>query len=441
MRRTEGVPGVGPHPPLNVLFVVPYAPTRIRTRPFHLIRALASHGHRVTVATVWSNKEERAAVEAAFSNGAHAVVAERLPRTRPLWNCVRALLTADPLQAHYSWSPALAHRLARMIDDAPFDVVHVEHLRGVRYALALANRLPRPGARRSPVIWDSVDCISSLFRRAARESQTRRVRLAARLELRRTERYEGRVAPRFDRVLVTSDVDRAELLELAQARDGAGLAERLEVIPNGVDLDYFSPSDEPRHPMTLVITGKMSYHANATAVVRFVEDVMPSVWAKLPDVRLLIVGKDPPRDVARLHEAPGGSTPGGHDTRPVNRGGGRVVVTGTVDDIRPFLRTATLAIAPILYGVGIQNKVLEALACATPVVATPQAVSALSARAGEDLIVGRTPGELVTAIVALLEDPDRRRRVGQAGRSYVERRHSWHGVASRLSDIYRDALS
>ena len=432
---------MGSDVPLHVLFVVPYAPTRIRTRSFHLIRTLAAAGHRMTVATVWSTKDERAAVEAAPSNGAHAVVAEHLPRARSLWNCARALLTEDPLQAHYSWSPALARRLDRAIDETPFDVVHVEHLRGVRYALALANQSPRPGGRRSPIIWDSVDCISSLFRRAAQESQTRRVRLAARLEVRRTERYEGRMAPRFDRVLVTSSVDRAELLDLAQATDRAVLAERLEVIPNGVDLDYFSPSDGPRHPMTLVITGKMSYHANATAVVRFVQNVMPSVWATLPDVRLMIVGKDPSRDVAGLHDPPGGRMPASPDIRPVRCGGGRVVVTGTVDDIRPFLRTATLAVAPIQYGVGIQNKVLEALACGTPVVATPQAVSALFARAGEDLVVGRTPGELAAAIVALLEDPDRRGRIGQAGRTYVERRHSWHGVAARLSDVYRDALS
>ncbi len=77
------------------------------------------------------------------------------------------------------------------MDDVAFDVIHVEHLRGARYALALANRPTRPGARRVPVIWDSVDCISSLFRQAAQASQAFRVRLAARLELRRTERFEG----------------------------------------------------------------------------------------------------------------------------------------------------------------------------------------------------------------------------------------------------------
>ena len=413
--------------PLNVLFVVPYAPTRIRTRPFHLIRALASKGHRVTVASVWSNQEERAAVEAASSNGARAVLAERLPRTRTLWNCMHAILTADPMQVHYSWSPALARRLGRTDDDTPFDVIHVEHLRGVRYALAMVNRPPRPGVRSAPVIWDSVDCISSLFRRAARESRALRVRVAARLELRRTERFEGAVAARFDRVLVTSAADRDELLALAKGVDRDVLAGHLEVVPNGVDLEYFSPTDEPRHPATLVMTGKMSYHANATAVVRFVEDVMPRVWATVPGTQLVIVGKDPPREVVRLQDARGGT--------------GRVVVTGTVDDIRPFLRTATLAVAPIQYGVGIQNKVLEALACGTPVVATPQATSALATTDGRDLVVGRDAGELAAAIGALLGDADRRRRIGEAGRAYVERHHSWQSAAARVSDIYHDAIA
>jgi len=412
--------------PLNVLFVVPYAPTRIRTRSYHFIRALASLGHRVTVATVWSNGEERAAVEAASSNGAHAVLAERLPRTRTLWNCMQAILTADPMQVHYSWSPALGRRLSRAIDDTPFDVIHVEHLRGVRYALTIANRPTRPGVRSAPVIWDSVDCISSLFRQAARSSQAFRVRLAARLELRRTERFEGRVVRQFDRVLVTSDVDRADLLELAGGTDKDSLAARLQVVPCGVDLDYFSPSGEPRAPATLVITGKMSYHANATAVVRFVEDVMPRVWATLPGTQVLIVGKDPPREVVRLQDA---------------GGAGRVVVTGTVDDIRPFLRTATLAIAPIQYGVGVQNKVLEAFACGTPVVATPQATSALATTNGLDVVVGRDAGELAAAIEALLGDADRRRRIGEAGRACVERQHSWQAAAARLTDIYHDAIA
>ena len=419
---------------MRVLFVVPYAPTRIRTRPYHLLRALLSRGHEVTVATLWQSEEERDALDDLAKAGGR-VAAERLPLGRSVWNCLRALSGTDPLQAHYSWSPRLAARLSQAVVETTFDVVHIEHLRGVRYGLALADTLSAR-AERPALVWDSVDCISALFRRAARESQTRRVRVAARLELARTERCESSVAARFDRVVVTSDDDRSELLQLSDRRSPTSPPPRIDVLPNGVDLDYFSPGPEPREPLTLVITGKMSYHANATAVARFVEDVMPAIWAELPDTRLWVVGKDPTRELLKLGmpfdaASPNGGPSGARDPR--------VLLTGAVPDLRPFLRRATLAIAPIQYGVGIQNKVLEALACETPVVASHQAVAALEARSGMELAVASGPRELAGAVVALLKDPARRARLGQAGRAFVERRHDWGAIGSRLTTIYQHA--
>jgi len=416
-----------------VLFVVPYAPTRIRTRPFHLVRALASGGHQVTVATLWKDDDERAAVDSLTAEGIE-VVAGRLPTARSAWNCLRALPGADPLQAHFSWSPSLAQRLRRMVCERVFDAVHVEHLRGVRYGLAVAGAIPRDTRRRPTLVWDSVDCITSLFRRAAREGHARRVRLAARLELPRTERYEGVVSGQFDRVLVTSDTDRRELVELAERHAGSGEV-KVEVLPNGVDLDYFSPSPQPREPRTLVMTGKMSYHANATAAIRFVQDVMPAVWSHMPDVRLYIVGKDPTREVTKLGESPWGIRSNGHSE---GSPGPRVLVTGTVDDVRPYLRRAAVAVAPIRYGVGIQNKVLEALACGAPVVATSQAASALEIRSGAELMIASDPSEFARMVVALLDRPDERARLASAGRAYVERRHGWPALGTRLAGVYRD---
>jgi glycosyltransferase involved in cell wall biosynthesis len=389
-----------------------------------LIRALAAEGHEVTVATLWSSAEERAAIDELKSVGINTVAC-RLPAGRLLWNCLGALPSRDPLQASYSWSPHLAKEIGRLATSWPADVVHVEHLRGVRYGLALADALSERRSARPAIVWDSVDCISSLFRHAAVQGLGRRVRVAAKLELPRTEQYEGRVVAGFDRVIVTSEIDRRDLLELN--RRSGGRPPRIDVIPNGVDLEYFAPSLKPRDPMTLVITGKMSYHANAIAVMRFVEDVMPLVWSDVPQVRLLIVGKDPTREILKLAEL----SADGHGTDT------RIVVTGTVPDIRPFLHQATVAVAPIQYGVGIQNKVLEALACATPVVATPQAVSALGARTSEELLVGTTPHELATAIVSLLRDPLRAEHLGKAGRALVERQHDWRVLAGRLSQIYR----
>jgi glycosyltransferase involved in cell wall biosynthesis len=433
---------MGSNLPLKILYVVPYVPSRIRTRPFHLIKALASEGHRITLAAPWSNRGEFAAFQELV--GPESILAERIKFTRSLWNCVCALPSAHPFQASYSWCPQLAKRITGTLETEDFDVIHVEHLRGVRYALLLNETLKASGLKRTQLVWDSVDCISALFRHAAQESSTFRSRLAARLELARTEQLEGWLTTQFSQILLTSESDRCELLKLAanwHQRNGNGTAglsaSRITVVPNGVDLEYFSPSGEAREPLTLVISGKMSYHANVTAVLRFVQEIMPKIWAELPETRLWIVGKTPSRAIQKL----GISWKEGHSLG-ISRNGNResrIQITGTVADIRPFLRRATVAVAPIRYGVGIQNKVLEAMACGTPVVATPQAASALQVESGRDLIIAENQQGLADSIIFLLKNPERRLRLGLSGRMYVQRQHEWRSIARSLTEIYRDA--
>jgi glycosyltransferase involved in cell wall biosynthesis len=166
-----------------------------------------------------------------------------------------------------------------------------------------------------------------------------------------------------------------------------------------------------------VISGKMSYHANITMAVQFIQQVMPLVWERHLECQVWIVGKDPRREVLALQ-------------------GPKVTVTGTVPHLPPYLQRATLAVAPVAYGAGIQNKVLEAMACTTPVVASSQAVSALQVEPGRDLFVAEEPGEFAEAIVRLLEDANLRRQLGQAGRNYVEVNHNWARVAERLEGLY-----
>ncbi|MCS7261538.1 MAG: glycosyltransferase [Anaerolineae bacterium] len=443
---------------MHILFVVPYVPTPIRVRPYNLIRALAARGHHLTLATLWSSAEERAALGALQAWGVR-VLAEPLPRLRSLLNCLHALPSDVPLQAVYCWSPVLRARIEQELaplshsvgrgaggegaappspsagrgaggegPQVPVDLVHVEHLRGVRYGLGLDG---------TPVVWDSVDCISYLFTQSARDSRSWSGRLLTRLDLGRTRRYEGQLVSRFARVLVTSPVDRRALLELwqaAQKSDGkrftpspASVTDEapITVLPNGVDLDYFRPGDGPRAPETLVISGKMSYHANVTAVLYLVEEIMPRVWAQRPGVRVQVVGAWPPRRIRQLAE----------------RFPGRVEVTGWVPDIRPYLQRARLAVAPLRYGAGIQNKVLEALACATPVVATPQACGALQVQAERDLLVADSAEAFARQVLRLLDDDALAARLGAAGRRYVERHHDWNTVAAQLEGIYAECVT
>jgi glycosyltransferase involved in cell wall biosynthesis len=176
----------------------------------------------------------------------------------------------------------------------------------------------------------------------------------------------------------------------------------------------------------------MSYHANITAAKHLVHDIMPLVWARKPDVNVMIVGKDPPRDVRSLENSRA-STNGNGDA-------GRVRVTGTVPDLRPYLLRASVAVAPLLYGAGIQNKVLEAMSCGTPVVASSKAISALNVRENRDLLVGDNAEVFARRVLDLLENPQLRDEVGRAGRRYVETHHSWDNIAASLESAYLETI-
>ena len=402
---------------MKILFVVPYVPSLIRVRPYNLIRHLAARGHQVTVATLWTNAGEQTELDELRKHCA-GVEALHLPAWRSLVNCARALASEEPLQARYSWSTALLDRVARL--KSQFDVVHVEHLRAARYGINLGAA----SGSEAPVVWDSVDCISDLFEQSAARRRDAIGRLINQLELTRTRRYEGWLVPRFDRVLVTSGGDRDALVRLSgPQREQASRV--VTVLPNGVDLEYFCPADEPRDADTVVFSGKMSYHANETAVVYLIQRVMPLVWAKRPSTRLVVVGKDPSSKLRRLFAE--------HAQQ--------VTATGTVPDMRPHLRRASVAAVPLVYGVGCQNKVLEAMACGTPVVATPRAVAALQVQAGRNVLIADGPQAFADALVGLLDNPRAQRDIGRAGRAYVETHHRWDLVAARLEGIYEQAIA
>jgi sugar transferase (PEP-CTERM/EpsH1 system associated) len=402
---------------MDILFIVPYVPNLIRVRSYNLIRHLAARGRRLTVLTVWTNEQERREVEKLKQYAVH-VQGVYLPTWRSWTNCALALPGSTPLQAMYCWQPELLSALTAF--DFKADVVHVEHLRGAQYGLRLKAQLAK-SQRPRPVIWDSVDCISSLFQQAAQRAQRPFSRWLTQLELDRTQSYEGWLIQQFDQVLVTSPNDRDALLALLSPEEASA---PIVVLPNGVDLDYFTPADDrAREPATLVMSGKMSYHANVTMLLHFVREILPLIWAYRPDVKLWVVGKDPPREVMALAECPS------------------ISITGTVADIRPYLQRATIAVAPITYGAGIQNKVLEAMACATPVIATPQAVSALDVTPEREVMLALEPEAFATTVLQLLATPQRRWQLGQAGRRYVETYHPWATIAARLEEVYNEVLS
>lgn len=399
---------------MRVAYVVPYPPNLIRTRSYNLVNQLASMGHEVTVFTLGSNQQDQVDAQA-LKGACRDVHYATQPIWRSLLNSAAAVPSGKPLQSVYSWQSALAHHIAQRVIQKEFEVVHVEHLRGSGYGVFVKSRIPT-----FPVVWDSVDCISHLFQQAMHHSRSFFGKFMTRFELARTRRAEGYLACQFDHVLVTSHSDRSELLGLVPPGKRPS---QISVLPNGVDFEYFHPNPEvQREAETLVFSGKMSYHANISMARYLVDEIMPRIWKVRPTARVYIVGKDPSPAIRQL---------GGNPL---------VMVTGTVGDIRPFLWRATVSVVPLLYGAGIQNKVLEAMATGTPVVTTPRTLSALQVQPGKDLLAFDGPDEFAQSVLQLMANRSFQREIGEAAVKYVSTFHRWSSITSQLLSIYTSAI-
>jgi sugar transferase (PEP-CTERM/EpsH1 system associated) len=405
---------------MNVLYATPYVPSYIRTRPYNLIRTLVRLGHQVTLLTAaGSSAEEREQADELRGWGMQVEVFP-VPVLRSLGNCLRALPTREPLQAVYAYHPAMERRLSTLLSTQAFDVVHIEHLRAARLVRAVTK---------TPAVYDSVDSISLLFEQAAKGGAQLRSRLMTAVDLARTRRYEAWLLTQYNQVVVTSQRDKDALEGLArQYLPSQARPAPITVVTNGVDLEYFHPPETRPFgknlvsPPTVVFTGKMSYHANIAAALYFAREVLPHIWKRDPSVRFQIVGKDPPEAVQKLATD------------------GRIQVTGTVDDIRPYLAQATVAVCPALYAVGVQNKVLEAMAMATPVVSTPAGCAGLAAARGQEILTAETEDELAEVVLKVVSDRVLAQRLAVAGRRFVEAHHSWEACVRRLVGVYGEAV-
>ena len=400
---------------MKVLYVTPYMPSRIRTRPYHLIKALVHQGHDVTLLSLTGTSEQEQSQTKEIRGWGVNVETFSVSRTRSLLNSLLALPTREPLQARYAYHPRIAHRIRELTRAHEFDVAHIEHLRASRLVKAVQD---------TPKVYDSVDCISALFAQAARSSSQMRSRILAMLDLSRTRRYEANLQTWYDHVVITSQRDRQAMSELAREYLSPSVDPcPITVVTNGVDLEYFQASLAPREDKTLAFTGKMSYHANVAAVMYFVEEVLPLLWSEIPDVRFEIVGKDPPDQVRRLARDD------------------RITVTGYVSDLRPYLARATAAVCPVQYAVGVQNKVLEAMAMGTPTISMSAGCAALDITSGKEAMVADTAAEMADAVRQVISDHELARTLAMNGRQYVQEHHSWEKSARALTGIYERLCS
>jgi glycosyltransferase involved in cell wall biosynthesis len=192
---------------------------------------------------------------------------------------------------------------------------------------------------------------------------------------------------------------------------------KISVIPTGVDSEYFRPIEELEEDNTLVFTGSMDWMPNEDGIFYFVKEILPLIREEIPDVSLWVVGRSPSTKLQNLAGQIQGMT-----------------VTGTVEDIRPYMAKASVYVVPLLVGGGTRLKIFEAMGMGKAVVSTSIGAEGLPVAQGKDIVLADNPKEFAAQTVSLLRDAARRRELGGAARRLVEQNYSWNAVGARLGE-------
>lgn len=374
---------------------VPYPPDRgDKIRGWHLLRHLAARGPVHLVAFADDPRDLNHDAVLAEVCASHHVAW----RGKPQWRAgLEALASGQPISVAAFADDGVKDRVRTLLAGKPIDTIFV-------FSGQMAQYVPGGGVHR--VVMDFCDVDSAKFATYATSARPPMGWVMAR-EARLLAAFEHEVADRADASLFVSEAEAA----LFRA---AGPAPRVSVVENGIDTAFFDPAaafDRGAATPGLTFTGQMDYAPNVEAACWFASEVMPRLVERGIDLPFNIVGRAPTRAVEAL-------------------AGPRVCVTGEVPDVRPWLAAAPVAVAPLLTARGVQNKVLEAMAMARPIVASAVAAEGIEHRG--TLLVAADADAFTDRIVALLADRAAAEAQGQAARACVEDRYGW---AARLAAL------
>ena len=373
---------------LLVAHRVPYPPDKgDRIRGYHLLKFLSRHAsvHLAALADEPVPPETLQALE----TYCRCVAIAPLGPGRWLRG-ISSMIRGRSISEGAFHCPGLARTLKAWSEETPFHA-------GIASASSVASYLRLGRLAQRPAVIDLMDVDSQKWHDYAASSRWPKSMLY-RAEGNRLRRWERHMADWAEALTLVSEAETGLFRQFAPKAP-------VHAITNGVYLDYFRPEPESPKANGCVFVGAFDYRPNVDAACWFAREVWPEVIRERPDARFRIVGRNPVKAVRRLSGIPG------------------VEVIGTVPDVRPHVREAAVAIAPLRIARGLQNKVLEALAMGKAIVASPQALAGF--RDDVPAVVAANRSEWLAALGRLLDDAQERRRLGELGRSFAEEHHDW----------------
>jgi len=367
-----------------------------KLRAFHQIKELSKSNEIILCALNPLRSLDKQKAFAAVQPYCRSINFIDIPFTGRMWNIFVALLSNRPLQAGYFFNKRAAKKVKALITEYKPDHIYCQLIRTAEYV----KNIPIPKTI------DYQDVFSyGIKRRASKASGF--YKTIFNMEYKRLIAYETEVFNLFDNKTIISFPDR----KLFPHPD----RDQIEVIPNGVDHDFFKPMQAEKK-YELVFTGNMAYPPNVDAAEFLANKIMPLVWGKKPDAKLLLAGASPDRKVLALKAD-------------------RITVSGWMDDIRDSYASAKIFIAPMRIGTGLQNKLLEAMSMKIPSITTPLANDALQAKNEKEILISETAEDLSAQILRLLRDDTLYKTIEENGFIFVKNKYSWDEATEVLNKI------
>ena len=388
---------------MKLLFLanrVPYPPYRgDKLKIFNLARRLKDR-HELVLLTFAQTEEDltyKAELEKIFKE-VHFIY---LPKWKSALGCLGGVLSNVPLQVLYFQSSAMRSKLKEVLKAHTFDAVHVQHLRMSPY-MAHMKDIPR--------ILDLPDAFSLYWERRKAVKRSLLTTIFENIEQKRVLGYEP-ILKEYDMSLVCSQEDLEYMCKTHKTTN-------LRLLPNGVDMTTFAAGGHDYgHNNTLLFTGNMDYAPNVDAVGYFAESILPLIRAKMPDVKFVIAGQRPvPKVLALANDF--------------------ITVTGFIKDLAAMYNTGSVVVAPLRFGAGTQNKVLEAMAMGIPVVCSNIGFAGLGIKSGEGAVMQTDPEAFANSVIDLLSSEEERRHVGTAGMRVISTRFDWDAITRLLEDYF-----
>jgi glycosyltransferase involved in cell wall biosynthesis len=339
-------------------------------------------------------------------------------RSKNVAALVESLITEQPAIIIRDRLPQMQALLTKLVRQQEFDVIHADQTSMAQYALyaqSVADVRCRPST-----ILDQHNALYLLVRRQS-SYESWLSRPIWRREARGLANYERTICRQFDQILTVSREDKGALLALFSNAEAREIDDKITPIPICVDTSSQGMMRRMQDGKQIIHLGTMFWPPNVEGVLWFAEQVLPLIWRKIPEVRFIVAGKEPPSEVLALAD---------------RVGNGNIVVTGFVEDPQPLLERSQVFIVPVRAGGGMRVKIVDAWLWGLPVVSTTIGAEGLSVRPGENILLADDPEAFAAAIVRLFNDPTLAATLRSSGRRWVEDRYDYRRVYGQIDQVF-----